>query len=130
MEKQKENILMLLNSVEEMIGPQGMMIFKAAVQEYKKSFFLFQPQSAAEELREAQRRVYQFCDDLILAFYKTYLDRPLRSTELQYFAEKRGILLNLFKFTHVADKDQFLALIEDFCQRCEKVPSIAGSTDV
>ena len=125
-EKQREDIMMLLNSVEEIIGPQGMLIFKVAVQQYKQSFFLFQPESVVQEVQEGKRRVYQFCDDLILAFYKTYLDRPIRSSELQYFEEKRGILLNLFKFTHSTDKDQFLALIEDFCQRCEKLPPLRG----
>ena len=48
--------------------------------------------------------------------------------ELAHFEEKRGILLNLFKFTHSADKDLFLALIEEFCQNCEKVPQITGVT--
>ena len=64
-QKQKrEGLVQVMDEVISLIGPQGFQIFKVVIQNYKACI---SDQNAVDEL----------VDGLILAFYRTYYDRPL-----------------------------------------------------
>lgn len=86
-----------MDEVIDLIGKQGFQIFKVVVQNYKKSV-------------SDQNSIDELVDGLILAFYRTYSDRPLPVSQLIPPKKQRSIFDDYFEDDFEPKRDMLLKL--------------------
>ena len=97
LKQRREGLSHLMDEVIDLIGKQGFQIFKVVVQNYKKSV-------------SDQNSIDELVDGLILAFYRTYSDRPLPVSQLIPPKKQRSIFDDYFEDDFEPKRDMLLKL--------------------